>query len=107
MREIELLDGRHEVARGLDSETWGELRNVFLDKKVITENDKGHYLLSRDLHALHFWQLKEWIEKEPALSGKDFTSDSGWLGTASQLLLKERKTQRELLETNLVDIFQQ
>ena len=107
VREIELLDGRHEVARGLDSETWGELRDIFLDKKVITENDKGHYLLSRDLHALHFWQLKEWIEKETALSGQDITAGSGWQGAASQLLLKERKTQRELLETNLVDIFQQ
>ena len=107
VREIELLDGRHEVARGLDSETWGELRDIFLDKKVITQNDKGHYLLSRDLHALHFWQLKEWIEKEPALSGQDITADSGWRSAASQLLLDERKSQRELLKTNLVELFQQ
>ena len=107
MREIELLDGHHEVARGLDSETWGELRDIFLDKKVITQNDKGHYLLSRDLHSLHFWQLKEWIDKEPALSGQDIKAHRGWQSTASQLLLEERKTQRGLLETNLVELFKQ
>ncbi len=53
--EIELLNRKHEITRGLDSDTWGELRSVFLQKKLIAENDKGQYLLCRDLHSVSFW----------------------------------------------------
>ena len=105
MREIELLDGRHEIARGLDSETWGELRNILIEQKVITQNDKGHYLLCQDLHAVPFWQLKEWVDKEQTLGGQDIAADSSWQGAANQLLLDERREQREILAVNLVDLF--
>lgn len=105
VREIELLDDSHEATRGLDSETWGELRNIFIDKKVITQNDKGHYLLCRDLHTVPFWQLKEWVDKEQSLGGRDIAADSGWQSAACQLLRDERKGQRELLAANLVDLF--
>jgi membrane protein len=105
VREIELLDGRHEVARGLDSETWGELRDILIDQKVITQNDKGHYLLCLDLHTVPFWQLKEWVDKEQSLSGQDIAADSNWQGAANQLLLDERREQREILSVNLVDLF--
>ena len=52
---------------GLDSETWSEVRDILIQEKVITESDKGHYLLSRDLHTIPFWQLKEWIDDEHSL----------------------------------------
>ena len=62
MREIDLLNRKHEIIRGLDSESWGNIRDILLQEKLITENGKGHYLLCRDLHTVSFWQLKEWIE---------------------------------------------
>jgi membrane protein len=105
VREIELLNNRHDIIRGLGSETWGELRDILVHNKVITENDKGHYLLCRDLHTVPFWQLKEWVDREHSLSGNNITTDSDWQGSAYHLLLDERKTQRELLSTNLVDLF--
>ena len=33
VREIELLNGTHAVVKGLDSETWQELRDIFLQQK--------------------------------------------------------------------------
>jgi membrane protein len=105
LREIELLDGRHSVIRGLDSETWGELRDILLDKKVITQNDRGHYLLARDLHSLPFWQLKEWVNHERVLTAQDLTAELDWQHNAHELLSNQRSNQRELLNTSLADLF--
>ncbi len=107
VRETELLDGRHEIIRGLDSETWGELRDILTQKKVITENDKGHYLLCRDLHTIPFWQLKEWVDKEHSLNEQDIKPDNGWQGDAYRLLLAQRRDQRSFLGANLVELFNQ
>jgi len=107
VRESELLDGRHDIIRGLDSETWGTLRDILLQKKVIAENDKGDYLLSRDLHTVPFWQLKEWVEKEHPLNGEASTTANDWRGPAYRLLLDQRKQQRDFLSINLVDLFSQ
>jgi membrane protein len=74
---------------------------------VITENDKGHYLLSRDLHTIPFWQLKEWIDDEHPLSEHDFATHSGWQSEALRLLASERQDQRDILRVNLADLFSQ
>ncbi len=107
VREIELLNNRHAVIRGLDSETWSELRDIFIQKKIITQNDKGHYLLSRDLHTISFWQLKEWVNDEQPLDREDITADQAWQKNAYSMLREQRIDQRELLETDLVGLFSQ
>jgi len=107
VREIELLDGRHEVTRGVDSQTWGELRDILIDHHVITQDNKGRFLLSRDLHTVPFWQLKEWVEREKPLATQAVSRGSSWQDHASQLLVDERQVQRERLSTNLVDLFHQ
>ena len=107
VREIELLDGRHAVTRGLDSVTWGKLRDVLMGKKVITQNEKGHYLLCRDLHSVTFWQLKEWVDDELTLNSEDADAYLDWQNSAYRLLLNQREGQRTLLDTNLVDLYTQ
>jgi len=106
VREIELLTNRkHSIIRGLDSESWGELRDILIDRKVITENDKGNYLLSRDLHTIPFWQLKEWVNDEQVLGNEDFTAELDWQKEAHELLRDQRSGQRSVLDTNLVELF--
>ena len=107
VREIELLNNRHAVTRGLDSVTWRELRDIFIQKKLITENDKGHYLLSRDLHTVKFWQLKEWVNDEQPLDKKDLTASQEWQEVAYGQLREQRGSQREILNSNLVELFSQ
>lgn len=105
VREIELLDGRHDVISGLDSETWSHVRDILIREKVITETDKGHYLLGRDLHTIPFWQLKEWIDDELTLSEQDLTMHQDWQSNAWRLLASERKYQRDLLSISLAELF--
>jgi membrane protein len=106
VREIELLDNRHEVIHGLDSQTWSEIRDILLDHKVITENDRGHFLLSRDLHTIPFWQLKEWVNSELTLGETDFAAEKDWQRRAHQLLMAQRTGQRDTLDINLVELFE-
>ena len=42
VREIEMLNGQHAVLKGLDSETWRELRDVFIHTaapRIVTNHD--------------------------------------------------------------------
>ncbi len=103
--ERDLLGSRHEVVRGLDSETWSELRDILIQRRVITQNDRGHYLLSRDLHTVSFWQLKEWVNDERALDRRELAGAMDWQGRAYDLLQDQRRSQRDILDTNLVELF--
>jgi len=106
VREIEILNNRHPATRGLDSETWRYLRDIFIEKNIITQSDRGHYLLSRDLHSINFWQLKEWVNDEQPLAAEDISAHMDWQETAYSLLRKQRGDQRELLQMNLVEMFE-
>ena len=107
VREIELLDGRHEITRGVDSQAWGELRDILIDHKVITQDNRGCFLLSRDLHTVPFWQIKEWVEGEKSLEGRDVSAGGSWQDQATRLLLDERRARRALLSSSLADLFSQ
>jgi len=106
VRELELLKRSHDAIRGLDSETWGTLRDILLENHVITENSKGHYLLCRDLHTVPFWQLKEWVDREPLPDAQDKLSSNEWQRTAHTLLVEQRRSQQEVLSASLVELFE-
>jgi membrane protein len=107
VREIELLSGRHPVVRGLDSETWSELRDIFIRHNVISETSRGHYLLSRDLHNLSFWQVKEWINEERSLAEQDDSAHLDWQSQAYQLLRGQRSQTRDALDITLAELYTQ
>ena len=105
VHEKELLLNKHSVLNGLDSETWSELRDILIHHNVITENDKGHYLLSRNLHEVRFWQLKEWINDERPLDEEQLTGVRDWQKRAAGLLHSQRNNQRDLLDINLAELY--
>ena len=107
VREIEILNNSHRVTRGLDSVTWRYLRDTLIEKNVITQSDRGSYLLARDLHGIRFWQLKEWVNDEQALEREDIIAHLNWQENAYQLLRTQRHQQRELLDMTLVELYQQ
>jgi len=107
VNELDILKAKHEVTRGLDSETWSTLRDTFLEKKLITQSDKGGYLLCRDLHSVSFWQLKEWVNVEQPLDKKDIQTNLDWQREAYELLRDQRTAQRSSLNINLAELFEQ
>lgn len=107
VREIELLNNQHDVLRGLDSETWGELRDLFISKQLISQNEKGHYVLCRDLHTLPLWQFKEWINDEKPVTAKGGNHSLAWQQQAYELLHDQRQDQRELMQGSLAELYAQ
>ena len=107
VREIELLNNKDSVVNGLDSETWSELRDTFLEHKLISQDERGHFLLSRDLHTVSFWQLKEWINEELPLEKQDISASLAWQEKAYTLLRDQRAQQRDILGIKLADLFSQ
>ncbi len=105
--EIDILKNRHSVIRGLDSETWGRLRELLLEKKVITQSAKGNFLLSRDLGGIPLWQLKEWVNDEKSLNTNGLSGALDWQDRAYSLLLGQRQNQRDSLEISLAELFSQ
>ena len=93
------------MTRGLDSDTWRELRDIFMQHNIIAQSDRGQYLLSRDLHTISFWQLKEWVNDEQPLDKGDITARLPWQEQAYGLLRDQRLQQRDLLNTDLVALF--
>jgi membrane protein len=103
--EMELLSRRHDITRGLDSDSWQRLRTIFLAKKLIAENDRGQYLLSRDLHTVSLCQLKEWVNGEHALTAEEPPGNQSFQQEAYRLLQQQRNQQKETLKINLVELF--
>ncbi|MFT5711052.1 MAG: membrane protein [Halioglobus sp.] len=105
VREIELLNEKHSDARGLDSESWSKIRDKFLEHNLIAQNERGHYLLSRDLHTVSFWQLKEWINDELPLKQEDISTYTRWQEEAYNMLRDQRSQQRSTLNISLAELF--
>ena len=103
--ELDILNEKHAVVSGLDSETWSELRDIFLEKKLISQSDRGAYLLSRDLHGVTFSQLKEWVNSELPLNRDDIQAQLGWQQEAHTLLRDQRQQQRGSLNLSLAELF--
>jgi membrane protein len=105
LAEMELLNRKNDITRGLDSDSWQRLRTIFLEKRLMAENDRGQYLLSRDLHTVSLSQLKEWVNSEYALNAAEPPGNKSFQQEAYRLLQQQRNQQQDTLEINLVELF--
>tara|TARA_R110001592_G_scaffold363323_1_gene683944 strand:- start:39210 stop:40448 length:1239 start_codon:yes stop_codon:yes gene_type:complete len=103
--EMELVSRRHDITRGLDNDSWQQLRTIFLDKRLIAENDRGQYLLSRDLHSVSLSQLKEWVNGEQPLNAEEPPGDLAFQQEAYRLLQQQYIQQQNTLKISLVELF--
>lgn len=106
LNELSLLASNNIDARGVDSESWQRLRDVFLRHNVLAIDERGHYLLARDLSKITLWQLKEWLLTEVEMETLQSAAEHGWQGRARDLLLDQRHSQRELLNISLAELFE-
>lgn len=105
--EFDLLKRANARGAGLGSDTWDEIRDIFMSRRLVQLDARGKYYLSRDLQQVRFWQLKEWIMGEVPLEDIQTLNASGWPEQAQQLIREQRKNQRELMQISLADLFAQ
>jgi membrane protein len=104
MSELKLLRSKAVVPGGLDSESWRTIRDAFKEARLLEQNSQGHYLLSRDLHAVDLNDIKRLINEEldiPDVPESALT----WQKHASELIRNQRNDQRERLAIKLHDLF--
>ena len=103
--EFFLVQEANRRNASLDSDTWTRLRDTLFEHRLVVIDERGRYLLSRDLHKVHFWQLKEWVTGEIALEQLQLDEAEGWRADAQQLIQNQRRQQRETLDISLADLF--
>ena len=102
LRELELL-GPSGIA--VDAESWQQLRDRFLEKRLIARDEDGRYRLARNLHDIPLWQLKEWIVDEGELPSVHHERLPAWERSALTLLSERRRDARTQLHISLADLF--
>lgn len=105
--EMNLLHRGGGQQRGLDSESWAQLRDVFLSHNILAIDERGRYMLARDLHQISLWQLKEWLHTEVSLEDLKREQEDGWQGRARELLIQQREQQRSTLDISLAELFEE
>jgi membrane protein len=97
--ELELLS---RSSLSLDAESWQQLRDLLVRKRVITQDENGRYLLSRDLHKLPMWQLQEWLGGTGEVPGDNDTLPP-WERHTVALLQQQRNNNRDLFSPSIAE----
>lgn len=102
--ELEILQSR-QIA--IDAESWQKIRDSLLEHRVITQNDRGHYLLARDLHGVSLWQLESWLGNIPTVPETLPATLPSWETKAVSLLADRQRHNRENLNISLANLFEE
>lgn len=103
LREIEVLADRES---GIDSESWGRLRDAFLQRRIIAQDEHGHYLLARDLHDITLWQVLHWTRDDALASDYDHSAGApAWEARALTLLAGQEAASQRALAITLAELF--
>lgn len=104
LKELELLKGRNLA---VDAESWQQLRDCLLNNRVIAKDERGHFLLARDLHTVPLWQLQQWLDSEGELAIESRDSMPSWEQRAIGLLQEQQQGIREHMDIPLATLFEQ
>ena len=88
---------------GIDADSWRRIRDVLINAQWLKRLDRGHYLLSRDLHEVTLAMLAQMMRAEP-----DYHLNSqhlGWQKDASSLLREMRDQEAAALNLSLAALF--
>ncbi|MFK8042066.1 YihY family inner membrane protein [Congregibacter sp.] len=103
LKELDLLSGKK---LSVDAESWQQLRDCFLKHRIIAKDERGHYLLARDLHSVPLWQVQQWLDTEGELSIVARESMPDWEQRAIKLLDEQQQGIREHMDVPLATLFE-
>jgi len=104
--EFNLLAAANAEQAGIGSDTWHVMRERFMEKRLIRVDDRGECMLARDLRQVNLWQLKEWISGELPLEEMALKSELSWQQNAQAIIESQRRSQRELMQVSLAELFE-
>ena len=101
--ELEIIRANDLLPGGIDADSWRNIRDTLIAAQLLKRLDRGHYLLSRDLHGITLAELVSLIHAEPDFRQSGHTLP--WQQAASALLHTAQEQESSLLATTLADLF--
>ena len=101
--ELEIIRPNEVLKDGIDADSWRRIRDVLITAQWLKRLDRGHYLLSRDLHEVTLAMLAQMMRAEP-----DYHLNPqhlGWQKDASSLLREMRDQEATALNLSLAALF--
>ena len=101
--ELEIIRPNEVLKDGIDADSWRRIRDVLINAQWLKRLDRGHYLLSRDLHEVTLATLAFMMRAEP-----DYHLNPqhlGWQKDASRLLREMRDQEATALNLSLAALF--
>ena len=101
--ELEIIGANDLLPDGIDADSWRRIRDTLIAAHLLKRLDRGHYLLSKDLHAVSLADLADLIRAEPEyrLTGLSLP----WQQAAASLLSDSRGHENNCLSVSLADLF--
>ena len=101
--ELEILRANDVLPGGIDADSWRSIRDTFSSAQLLKRLDRGHYLLSRDLHHFTLAELAELLRAEPSYLLAEQAMP--WQKTAAALLQNKVDQESSRLATPLAELF--
>ena len=101
--ELEIIGANDVLRGGIDADSWRSIRDALIEAQFLKRLDRGHYLLSRDLHHVSLSELAELMRSEPPF--KQGEQALPWQGVACELLNTNRQQEAALLDLSLAALF--
>ena len=101
--ELEVLSANDVLPGGIDADSWRRIRDILISEQLLKRLDRGHYLLSRDLHHFTLAELAELLRAEPTYVLPEQAMP--WQETAAALLQNNLDQRSSLLATPLAELF--
>lgn len=101
--ELEVIGANDLLPGGIDADSWRSIRDSLIAAQLLKRLDRGHYLLSKDLHSVTLAGLVDLIRAEPKyrLTGLPLP----WQQTAATLLSDSKDQENQCLNVSLSDLF--
>ena len=101
--ELEIIRPNEVLKDGIDADSWRRIRDVLINAQWLKRLDRGHYLLSRDLHEVTLAMLAHMMRAEPDYHLN--TQHLGWQKDVSSLLSEMRDQEATALDLSLAALF--
>ena len=101
--ELEIIRANDVLPGGIDADSWRSIRDTFIGAQLLKRLDRGHYLLSRDLHHFTLAELAELLRAEPSYALAE--QAMLWQKTAAALLQSNIDQESSLLAIPLAELF--
>ena len=101
--ELEIIRPNEVLKDGIDADSWRSIRDVLIKAQWLKRLDRGHYLLSRDLHEVTLAMLADMMRGEPDYHLN--LQHLGWQKDAYNLLRAMMDREATALNRSLAALF--